>query len=325
MGFITVVSLCSGVAVFMFGMLLVKYSLEEGYKEKLSNILKKFTSNRFTGVLTGTFVTAAMQSSSASSVLTAAFVDSGMLSLYRAFWIIVGANLGTTFTGLLTAFSFSEAAPAFTVIGIIFLTFNQNVKLNRTGILFIGLGLLFVAMDIMGEAAKGISELPVISEILSLCNNPFTGIITGCLLTAVIQSSSAVTALLQTLANDGVIGIRHAYFIILGSNIGTCATCAVAAAGLKSGAKKVSLIHIFYNFAGAVLFFIIAEIFPLPEMTEYYVKGGIKTQIAVVNIMFNLVPAVIALFLPIREDYIKNFFSHVRLYKHLHSEKYMLK
>lgn len=297
----------------------MKYSLENSFRDKLSIYLEKFTANRFSGVLTGAFVTAAMQSSSASSVLTATFVDSGLLSLYRAFWIIVGANVGTTFTGLLTALSFTETAPLFTVIGITLLSLNKKEKLNLLGMFFIGFGLLFVGMDIMGDAAKGISELPFVSEILINCSSPLSGILTGCLFTAVVQSSSAVTALLQSLAENGIIGIRQAFYIILGSNIGTCATCIIASFGLKSGAKKVSLLHVFYNFFGAVLFLIIAEIFPLPEIIENLTGGSIKTRIALINIVFNLSTAIIALFLPVGKNQrkIKNRFPNSLMYKHL--------
>ena len=294
-------SLAVGVSVFIFGMLLMKYALENSFREKLGVILEKFTSNRFSSVFTGAFVTMAMQSSSASSVLTAAFVDSGILSLYRAFWIIVGANVGTTFTGLLTAFSFTETAPAFCIPGIILLSMSKKRKLNSIGIFLTGFGLLFVGMALMGEATGEIKNYDFFTEILISCSSPVMGILTGCLFTAVIQSSSAVTALLQTLGNDGILGIRQAFYIILGSNIGTCATCSIASMGLKAGAKKVSLMHILYNFFGAVIFLVIAEFFPLPEIVENYFPGNIKTQIAAVNIVFNISTAVFALVLPIRE------------------------
>ncbi len=291
----------TGVSLFMFGMLLIKYSLQENFSERLKNLLHKFTANRFSSVLTGTAVTAALQSSSASSVLTAAFVDSGIISLYRAFWIIVGANLGTTFTGLLTAASFSDIAPVCCVFGIVFLSMTKKKIFTSLGVLLTGFGLLFVGMDIMENAVSDIRNHPVISDILLKSSSPVTGLLTGCFFTAVIQSSAATTALLQTMASDGIIGLRQAFYIILGANIGTCATCLVASMGLGGGAKKVSYMHIFYNFFGSLFFILIAEIVPLPELTEEIFTGNIKMQIAVINIVFNLSTAVLALFLPVSE------------------------
>ncbi len=313
MAILTVISLGTGVAVFMLGMLLMKYVLENSLGKTLGVYLKKFTSNRFSALLTGAFVTMGLQSSSASSVLTAALVDSGILSLYSAFWIIVGANTGTTFTGLLTALSLTKTAPLLTVVGVGLISFTSNKRLNTAGVFLSGAGLLFVGLDIMGRASQGISEIPLVADILIGCDNPVTGVLMGCLFTALIQSSSAVTALLQTLGADGIIGTRQAFYIILGSNIGTCATCAIASMGLKNGAKKVSVMHILYNFFGAVLFVIIAEIFPLPEITEELFNAGIKTRIAVLNILFNVSTAVIALLLPVKEKKISLYdkFSYV--------------
>lgn len=295
------VFLCVGVSVFILGMLLIKYSLQQSFSERIKNLLVKFTKNRFSAVCTGAFVTFCLQSSSASSVLTATFADSGFISLYQAFWIIVGANLGTTFSGIFTAVPFFEALPAVLIFGIILLMLPERLKTVSAGVLLSGFGLLFVGMDIMGSASTELSILPIVKDVLINSSSPLTGVLTGALFTAVIQSSSAVTALLQVLASDGIIGIRQAFYIILGSNIGTCATCAVASVGLRDSAKKVSLMHIVYNFAGAVLFVAIAEIFPLPEAAERIFSGNIKMQIAVLNIFFNLISAAVVLLLPIKK------------------------
>ncbi len=288
-----------GVSVFIFGMLLIKYSLNESFSERIKHLLVKFTKNRFSACLTGTAVTFCLQSSSASSVLTAAFADSKFISLYQAFYIIVGANLGTAFTGVVTASDFSDALPAVMIIGIILLMLPEKFRTAHFGITVSGFGLLFVGMHIMGNASGQLSEFPPVREILSASSSPLTGVLTGAFFTAVIQSSSAVTALLQVLSAEGIIGIRQVFYILLGSNIGTCATCAVAAIGLRDSAKKVSLMHIFYNLAGALLFVVIAEIIPLPELTEKLSPGNIKLQTALINILFNLISAVIALLLPV--------------------------
>ena len=294
------VFLSAGVSVFILGMLMIKYSLKKSFADRIKNLLVRFTKNRFSACITGTVVTFCLQSSSASSVLTAAFADSGLLNLYQAFFIIVGANLGTTFTGLFTAFPFFKVLPVFIVIGIILLMLPERLKMTDTGIAVSGFGLMFVGMHIMGGASEEISSFAFVRDILAASDSPFTGVLTGAFFTAVIQSSSAVTALLQVLSSRGIVGIRQIYYILLGSNIGTCATCAAASIGLRDSAKKVSLMHIFYNFAGAVIFVIIAEIIPLPEFIESISPGNISMQTAVLNIFFNFISAVFALFLPVK-------------------------
>ena len=294
-------SLGVGVSVFMLGMMLIRFSLGENFTEKSKQLLNKFTSGRFSAVAVGTAATAVLQSSSASSVITATLVDNGVLSLYGAFWIIVGANLGTTFTGLLTAVSFSEFAAVSCIFGIALISLTKRKTLHGAGVFLTGFGLLFVGMDIMENAAGDIKNSPVVYDILQKSSSPFTGILTGSFFTALIQSSAATTALLQTMAYDGIIGMRQAFYIILGANIGTCATCLIASMGLGGGAKKVSYMHIIYNFAGS-LFFVIASFFvPLPEIAESIFPENIKLQIGAINVIFNGISAVITLLLPIKE------------------------
>ncbi len=302
MYFLSFVFLFSGVAVFILGMLLIKFILQKSFSVKLKKLLMKCTKNRLSGVLTGAFVTICLQSSSASSVLTAAFADEGIISLYGAFWIIVGANLGTTFTGLLTSFPFSDILVVLIILGVILLMVPEKLNAARFGILFSGLGLLFVGMRIMGEASSELIEIPFVDDILISCNSPVSGVLTGAFFTALIQSSSAVTALLQVLGAEGIIGIRQAFYIILGSNIGTCATCLIASTGLHGSAKKVSYMHIIYNFAGAFIFIFLAELFPLPEIISEVFRENISLQIAVINIVFNFLSALIALFLPLKRN-----------------------
>ncbi len=301
MNIMSLFALATGVAVFMLGMMLIKHSLGENFTEKSEKLLKKFTSGRFSATVVGTVATAVLQSSSASSVITAALADNGTISLYGAFWIIVGANLGTTFTGLLTAVPLSEIAPFAVVIGIALILLSKKKILHGTGVFFAGFGLLFIGMNIMEEAASDIKNSTVIYGMLENCSSPFTGILTGSFFTALIQSSAAVTALLQTMAYDGIIGIRQAFYIILGSNIGTCATCFIASSGLGGGAKKVAYMHIIYNLAGSLLFVFLSFLIPLPEIAGNLFPGNIKMQIGALNVIFNGASAVIALMLPIKE------------------------
>ncbi len=317
MNIMSVFALGTGTAVFMLGMMLIKYSLGENFSKKSENLLNKFTSGRFSAVATGAVATAILQSSSASSVITATLADKGAVSLYKAFWIIVGANLGTTFTGLLTAASFSEIAPAACIIGILFISLTKRRVLHGAGVFLTGFGLLFVGMNIMESAAGDIKDSPVIYDILLKSSSPLTGVLTGSFLTAVIQSSAAVTALLQTMAYDGIIGISQAFYIILGANIGTCATCFIASMSLGGSAKKVALFHIIYNLVGSLLFIILGEFIPVAGLASGFFDGNIKMQIGFLNVLFNGISAVAALLLPIKEN---NREKH-----HLHLTKPVLK
>ena len=300
MSIMSLFALATGVSVFMLGMMLIKHSLGENFSEKSERLLNKFTSGRFSATAVGTVATAVLQSSSASSVITATLVDNGSLSLYSAFWIIVGANLGTTFTGLLTAVPLSEIAPFSVVAGIALISLTKKRLFHGAGVFFSGFGLLFIGMNIMENAAADIKDSPVLYSMLENCSSPFTGIITGSFFTALIQSSAAVTALLQTMAYDGILGIRQAFFIILGSNIGTCATCFIASTGLGGGAKKVAYMHILYNLAGSVFFAILSFFVPLPEIAESIFPDNIKLQIGALNVIFNGVSAIVALILPVK-------------------------
>lgn len=301
MDIMSLFALGTGVSVFMLGMLLIKHSLGENFSRKSEELLNKFTSGRLSATAVGTLATAVLQSSSASSVITATLVDNGSLSLYGAFWIIVGANLGTTFTGLLTAVSLSEIAPFAVVAGIALISLTKRKLFHGIGVFFAGFGLLFIGMNMMETAATGIKDSPVLYSMLESCSSPFTGIITGSFFTALIQSSAAVTALLQTMAYDGILGIRQAFYIILGSNIGTCATCLIASTGLGGGAKKVAYMHVIYNLAGSLLFVLLSLFIPLPEIVQSIFPDNVKLQIGALNVIFNGASAIIALILPIKK------------------------
>lgn len=301
MSFFSAIFLGVGISLFVFGMLLIRYTLKENFGEKMKYILSGCTKNRFSAVFTGAFVTFAMQSSSASSVLTAAFVDSGYLSRDKAFWIIVGANAGTAFTGLITATDMTKTAPALCILGVALISFTKKKKTAAAGIFLTGLGLLFVGMKLMGDAVNGISDSAFFAKVLSMCASPLSGMLAGMFFTALIQSSSAVTALLQVLAADGLAGIRHIYYIILGSNIGTCATCAISCAGLSKGAKSVAYMHIIYNAVSSILFLVVSVFFPLPEFIQSVSDGNIKASVALINIVINTATVFPALLVPVNK------------------------
>ena len=306
----TAAALLSGIAIFVYGMILLSDSMKRGFSENLTEKLARFTSNRFSAVLTGTVFTALMQSSSASSVMTVSLVDAGKIPVMSAFWIIVGANIGSVFTGFLTAIEFSDIAPLFCCAGVLILTVSKKEKTHNKAFALLGFGLLFVGMNTMSQAVSGFRSDKRILNILSGCTDPFSGIISGAALTAVLQSSAAITALLQSLAAGGVIGLREAFFISLGSNIGTCLTSLVSAVSVNNTAKKVALFHLLFNIFSALLFVILCVPFDMVSFMEALVRVDIKTQIAAVNMLFNIVPAALMLCIPV--EAIRNFIGKMK-------------
>ncbi len=295
----TAVALLSGIALFVYGMFLLSEAMKRGFSENLTRQLGRFTSNRFSAVFTGTLFTALMQSSSASSVMTVSLVDAGKMSVMSAFWVIVGANIGSVFTGFLTAIEFSDIAPLFCCAGVIILSVSKKEKTHNTAFALLGFGLLFVGMNTMSAAVSGLRSDKRILNILSSCTNPFSGIVCGATLTAVLQSSAVITALLQTTASGGLIGLREAFFISLGSNIGTCLTSLISAVSVNKTAKKVAVFHLLFNIFSVLLFVILCIPFDIVSIVQSLVSVDIKTQIAFVNMLFNIVPAVFMICMPV--------------------------
>lgn len=293
------VALLSGIAIFVYGLLLLSDSMKRGFSEKLTKKLARFTSNRFSAVLTGTVFTALMQSSSASSVMTVSLVDAGKMSVTGAFWIIVGANIGSVFTNFLTAIEFSDIAPLFCCAGVLLLGISKKESTHNKAFALLGFGLLFVGMNTMSSAVSGLKSDKRIINMLGGCSNPASGIVCGAALTAILQSSAAITALLQTMAAGGLIGLREAFFISLGSNIGTCLTGLISAVSVNQTAKKVALFHLLFNIFSALLFFVLCVPFDIVSLVEISVRTDIKTQIAFVNMLFNIVPAFVMLLCPV--------------------------
>ena len=306
----TFVALLSGIGIFLYALMLLSDSLKKGFSERMTEMLSRFTSNRLSAVLTGTVLTALMQSSSASSVMTVSLVDAGKMSVMSAFWIIVGANIGSVFTGFLTAIEFSDIAPLFCCAGVIILSASKKEKMQNTALSMLGFGLLFVGMNTMSQAVSGLRSDDRIAGILRSCTNPFSGLVCGAALTAALQSSAVITALLQTMAAGGLIGLREAFVISLGSNIGTCLTGIFAAVGVDITAKKVALFHLLFNVFSALLFLLLCVPFDLVSIVGQLVQTDIKTQIAAVNMLFNIVPAAVILCMPV--DTIRHFVRKIR-------------
>ena len=280
--------LLGGLALFLYGMQMMSSGLEAAAGSRMKNILERLTANRFLGVLVGAGITAVIQSSSATTVMVVGFVSAGMMTLSQAVWIIMGANVGTTVTGLLIALDVGALAPVFAFLGVTTLVFIKNQKLQHIGQIMAGLGVLFIGMDMMSTSMAPLREEPVFLNLMASFSNPLLGILAGALFTAVIQSSSASVGILQTLAAGGVLGLDSAVFVLFGQNIGTCITAVLASAGASRDAKRTTLIHLMFNVFGTVLFTVLFLFFPLAPLAAQFIPGDPKTQIALVHAAFNI-------------------------------------
>ena len=287
--------LLGGLALFLYGMQMMSSGLEAAAGSRMKNILERLTANRFLGVLVGAGITAVIQSSSATTVMVVGFVSAGMMTLSQAVWIIMGANVGTTITGLLIALDVGAMAPVFAFLGVTTLVFIKNPKLQHIGQIMAGLGVLFIGMDMMSASLSHLRQEPAFLILMASFSNPLLGILAGALFTAVIQSSSASVGILQTLAAGGVLGLDSAVFVLFGQNIGTCITAVLASAGASRDAKRTTLIHLMFNVFGTALFTILFLLFPLAPLAAQFVPGDPKTQIALVHAAFNITTTLVLL------------------------------
>lgn len=295
MNFTNIMGLLGGLALFLYGMQMMSTGLEMAAGNKMKIILEKLTANRFVGVLVGAMITAIIQSSSATTVMVVGFVNSGMMTLNQAIWIIMGANIGTTITGQLIALDVGEIAPLVAFLGVAAVVFLKNEKVKHIGEIMAGLGVLFIGMDMMGAAMKPLAASESFVSILTKFENPVLGIAAGAIFTALIQSSSASVGILQTLAGSGVIGLKSAAFVLFGQNIGTCITAFLASVGTSRNAKRTTVIHIMFNVFGTIVFTILCLATPVIVMVEGWTPGNAPAQIANLHTMFNIVTTLLLL------------------------------
>lgn len=295
MNFTYAMGLLGGLALFLYGMQMMSAGLESAAGSRMKGILERLTANRFTGVLAGALITAIIQSSSATTVMVVGFVNSGMMTLNQAIWIIMGANIGTTITGQLIALDVGAIAPLLAFLGVAAIVFLKNEKLKHTGEILAGLGILFIGMDMMGEAMKPLAASEEFVSILTNFKNPLLGIAAGTIFTALIQSSSASVGILQTLADSGAIGLGSAAFVLFGQNIGTCITALLASIGTNVNARRTTLIHIMFNVFGTVVFTILCLATPIIPVVEGWTPGNAPAQIANLHTMFNVVTTLLLL------------------------------
>lgn len=306
MDIFSVFTLLGGLAIFLFGMNVMGEGLEKRSGDKLKSILEHLTSSPFKGLLLGAGVTAIIQSSSATTVMVVGFVNSGIMKLSQSIGVIMGANIGTTVTAWILSLSGiqgdnffiqllkpSSFAPVLAFIGIIFVMFSKSENAKTTGTIFLGFTVLMTGMDMMSAAVTPLATNPDFANLLLLFSNPILGILTGALLTAIIQSSSASVGILQALSITGSITFANAVPIILGQNIGTTVTALLSSIGTNKNARRTAVIHLCFNVIGSVCFLIlfygIQATIGFPFINDPINAAGI----AAVHTIFNVVSTLI--------------------------------
>ena len=250
----------AGLGLFLFGIDYMGDGLKSYAGDKLKDIIDKYTSSPVKGILIGALVTCLIQSSSGTTALTIGLIRSGLMNLNQAVGIIMGANIGTTITSQLIAFNLSELAPVIIMAGIIMLMFCKKTKVQRTGEVLLGFGILFMGLNAMSTSMAVLKESPKVVEIMGSLDSHFLALLVGMVVTAVLQSSSATVGIILLLANQGLLDMRICFFIILGCNIGACVSALLAGLGGKRDAKRASLIHLLFNVIGTIIMYVVISV-----------------------------------------------------------------
>lgn len=252
--------LAGGLGLFLFGMNLMSEGIEKAAGAKLRSILELFTKNKFMGMIVGILFTGIIQSSSACTVMVVSFVNSGLMNLYQAAGVIFGANIGTTVTSQLVSFNLSKVAPLFVLIGVIMVSFIRNETAKKIGDIVLGFGVLFMGLSTMSSSMSSLKESQEVVNALAGLDNPFIAVLLGTVVTSVIQSSSVTVSIILLMANQGLLELNIVLYIILGCNIGACASAMIASLSGKKDAKRAALIHLLFNIIGTVILFIILQV-----------------------------------------------------------------
>lgn len=287
-----------GVGLLLYGMKLMGDGIESVFGEKLKRQFERVDSNPLRGVLAGTVVTAAIQSSSATTVMIVGFVNAGLMNLYQAAGVIMGANIGTTITGQLLAFKLTAVAPLFIGIGSALIIISKGKKEKELGNILLGFGILFLGMTLVENSIKfTIDTTWYISFIRTLSGNIFLSIFVGLCLTIVIQNSAVTIGILIALSAVGSIPLNVCIPIVLGDNIGSCTSALLSSVGTSKTAKKAALIHLIFNLIGAFIFSILLN--PFTYAVTYISPNNVERQIANSHTFFNIANTLIQLwFIP---------------------------
>lgn len=312
--FEVIMTLCGGLGAFLIGMNMLSSSLTQATHGKMQALLNRTSKSRLMGVGIGAGVAAIAHSSALTTVMVVGLVNAGMMTLFQGTAIIMGANVGTTITAWLVSLNSLPITPIFigmTAVGVFVQMFGKKERVKQIGSVLAGLGLMFVGLTFMQDSMsfdEGSEMYTVVSDALQLVSNPFLLLLIGIAVTALVQSSSAVTTIIISMAGAGLViggGGNSVYYLIIGSNIGTCVTALISSIGANVNAKRASLIHFMFNLFGAIIFTVFLLCWPkfadtvLVRMFPNYPTF----QIAAFHTLFNVVCTII--FLPFINVFVK--------------------
>ena len=255
-----IVSLMGGLGLFLLGMKQMSDGLEKAAGAKMRSILEAVTTNRIMGTLVGILFCAVIQSSSATTVMVVSFVNAGMMTLYQAAGVIMGANIGTTVTSQLVSFNLSAYAPVFLFLGVLLTQFVKNDRVKKIGEVVLGFGVLFMGLSVMSGSMSSLKDSPQVAGLLGGLTSPLLGVLMGTVITAVIQSSSVTVSIVLLMAQQGLLELPICFYIILGCNIGACMSALLASLSGKKDAKRAALIHLFFNIIGTVIMYVVLTV-----------------------------------------------------------------
>ena len=301
--FYLVMALLGGLAMFLYGMEQMSDGLQSAAGDKLKDVLAGLTRNRFLGAVTGAFVTAVLNSSSVTTVLVVGFISAGFMTLTQSVGIIMGANIGSTFTAQIVAFNVTQYALLLVALGFFMLFTAKTERIRHFGSMIMGLGLIFYGMGVMGEAMNPMRTYEPFLELMVKMENPLLGILVGAVFTGLVQSSAATTGIAIVMAAEGLISLPAGIALSFGANIGTCVTAILAAIGKPAEAVRAAVVHISFNIAGVVLWLMfipqlaefVAYISPsAPELAgKEKMAAEVPRQIANAHTVFNLANALV--------------------------------
>jgi phosphate:Na+ symporter len=253
----------AGLALFLFGLQLLTDGLKAIAGASLPAVLARMTSNRFKGVLAGAGITALLNSSTITTVLLVGFVSAGLMTLGQTVPMIMGANIGSTFTAQIIAFNVSKLTPFMLALGFLGYAFARRKVLHETGGVILGLGLLFLGIQYMGEATQPLRAYQPFIDAMQTMKNPLLGIVIGAIFTAVVQSSAATLGIIIALSSEGLMPLEAGIPLILGANVGTCGTALLASIGKSAEAARVGVVHLLFNVLGVLMF-----VFLIPQTAQ---------------------------------------------------------
>ena len=290
--------LLGGLAMFLFGMEQMSEGLKAAAGDTLKDLLSKLTKNRAMGALTGAFVTAVLNSSSVTTVLVVGFISAGFMTLTQSVGVIMGANIGSTFTAQIVAFDITQYALILVALGFFMMFASRQEKSQHYGAMIMGLGLIFYGMGVMGDAMTPLRSYQPFLDLMVKMENPLLGILVGAIFTGLVQSSAATTGIAIVMASEGLISLPAGIALAFGSNIGTCVTALLAAMGKPVEAVRAAVVHVTFNIAGVLLWvmfipqladFIVAISPSAPElMGKEKMAAEVPRQIANAHTVFNV-------------------------------------